>query len=116
MAKLALIAAAVAALAGSSPQVVARIETGMAPGGATAAFGAVWVANDGSGTLARIDPETNRVTQRVRLRPGVFSVTHGFGALWIVNYKSGALTRVDPASGRTRSVRVGAVPFDVVAA
>src|SRR3954465_2690445 len=116
MAKLALIAAAVATLAGSSPQVVARIETGRAPGGATAAFGAVWVANDGSGTLARVDPDTNRVTRRVRLRPGLFAVTHGFGALWVVNYKRNALTRVDPYSGRTRSVQVGAVPFDVVAA
>jgi streptogramin lyase len=115
MAKLALIGAVVA-LAGSSPHVVARIETGASPGGATAAFGAVWVANDGSGTLARIDPETNRVTRRVRLRPGAFSVTHGFGALWVVNYKRNALTRVDPRSGRTRSVQVGAVPFDVVAA
>lgn len=112
--KLALLGATVAALA--SPHVVARIETGSSPGGATAAFGAVWVANDRSGTLARIDPATNRVTRRLRLRPGLFSVTHGFGALWVVNYETGTLARVDPRSGRVRSVRVGGVPFDVVAA
>ena len=112
--KLALLGVAVAAL--SSPQVVARIETGSSPGGATAAYGAVWVANDGSGTLARIDPATNRVTRRLKLRPGLFSVTHGFGALWALNYKTGNLARVDPRSGRVRSVRVGGVPFDVEAA
>jgi streptogramin lyase len=112
--KLALLGVALAALA--SPQVVARIETGSSPAGATAAYGAVWVANDGSGTLARIDPATNRVTRRLRLRPGVFSVAHGFGALWVVNYDRDTLSRVDPRSGRVRSVRVGAVPFDVVAA
>ena len=112
--KLALLGATVAALA--SPHVVARIETGSSPGGATAAFGAVWVANDRSGTLARIDPATNRVTRRLRLRPGLFSVTHGFGAVWVVNYETGTLARVDPRSGRVRSVRVGGVPFDVVAA
>jgi streptogramin lyase len=112
--KLALLGATVAALA--SPHVVARIETGSSPGGATAAFGAVWVANDRSGTLARIDPATNRVTRRLRLRPGLFSVTHGFSALWVVNYETGTLARVDPRSGRVRSVRVGGVPFDVVAA
>ena len=112
--KLALLGATVAALA--SPHVVARIETGSSPGGATAAFGAVWVANDRSGTLARIDPATNRVTRRLRLRPGLFSVTHGFGALWVVNYETGTLARVDPRSGRVRSVRVGGVPFDVAAA
>jgi streptogramin lyase len=113
MAKLALIGIA-AALA--APHVLARVHTGAAPGGAVSAFGAVWVANDTAGTLARIDPRTNRVTRRVRLRPGVFSVARGFGALWVVNYKRNALTRVDPRSGRVRSVQVGAVPFDVLAA
>lgn len=112
--KLALLGATVAALA--SPHVVARIETGSSPAGATAAFGAVWVANDRSGTLARIDPATNRVTRRLRLRPGLFSVTHGFGALWAVNYDTGTLARVDPRSRRVRNLRVGGVPFDVVAA
>ena len=115
MAKLALLAAVVA-LAGAQPHVVARIPTGAAPAGATAAFGAVWVANDGAGTIARIDPRTNRVTRRIRLKPGPFSLTHGFGALWVDNYKRQSLTRVDPRSGRARSVRIGAVPFDVVAA
>ena len=113
MAKLALLG--VLALV-ASPHVVARIPTGDSPGGATAAYGAVWVANDASGTLARIDPATNRVTRRLRLRPGLFSVTHGFGAIWVVNYETGTLARVDPRSGRVRSVRVGGTPFDVAAA
>jgi streptogramin lyase len=111
-----ILALAALALVGSQPQVAARIETGTAPAGATGAFGSVWVANDGAGTIARIDPATNRVTRRVRLRPGVFSLTHGFGSIWAVNYKRGTLTRFDPATGRSRSVRVGAEPFDVLAA
>jgi len=115
MAKLLAIGLA-ATVAGSAPQLVARIQTGSYPGAAVAAFGAVWVANDGAGTLARIDPRTNRVTKRIHVRRGVFPVTRGFGALWAVNYKRHSLTRVDPASGRARSVRVGAVPFDVLAA
>jgi streptogramin lyase len=116
MTKLALLAVACAAVAGSSPQPVARVQTGDAPAGLTAAYGAVWVPNDEAGTLARVDPRTNRVTRRLRLRPGLFSVTHGFGALWVVNYREGSLTRVDPATLRKRTVRVGAVPFDVLAA
>jgi streptogramin lyase len=117
MAKLALIGLALGLLAGgSSPKVVARVPTGASPAGAVAAFGAVWVANDAAGTLARIDPKTNRVTKRIKLSPGLFSVTRGFGALWIVNYERNTLVRVDPRSGRVRSVRVGAVPFDVAAA
>jgi streptogramin lyase len=82
----------------------------------TAAFGSVWVANDGAGTLARVDPRTNRVVRRVHLGAGLFSVTHGFGALWVVNYKRNTLTKVDPKTLRHRGVRVGAVPFDVLAA
>jgi streptogramin lyase len=116
MPKLALIGLLALAATGASPRVVARIETGASPGGAVWAFGAVWVANDRSGTLARIDPATNRVTRRIRLKPGLFSVTHGFGALWAVNYERRSLSRIDPESGRVRAVRVGAMPFDVVAA
>jgi DNA-binding beta-propeller fold protein YncE len=110
------LALAVLALAASQPHVLARVETGAGPGGATAAFGAVWVANDRAGTIARIDPRTNRVTRRIRLRPGVFSLTRGFGALWAENYERGTLVRVDPRTGRVRTVRVGATPFDVLAA
>ena len=110
------LALAVLAVAGSQPQVQARVETGLAPGGATAAFGAVWVANDRAGTIARIDPRANRVTRRIRLRPGIFSLTHGYGALWVENYERGTLTRVEPGSGRIRSVRVGATPFAILPA
>jgi streptogramin lyase len=112
--RLALLGVVLAAL--GSPQLVARIETGSSPGGATAAYGAVWVANDRSGTLARIDPATNRVTRRLRLRPGLFSIAHGYGALWVVNYDRDTLSRVDPRTGRVRSIRVGETPFDVAAA
>jgi len=34
----------------------------------------------------------------------------------VENYKRGTLVRVDPRTGRSRSVRVGATPFDVLAA
>ncbi len=98
MPKLALLAVASAALAGSSPQVVARVQTGDYPAALIATHRAVWVANDGAGTLARVDPQTNLVTRRIRLRPGLISLTRGFGALWVVNYRTGSLTRVDPAA------------------
>jgi streptogramin lyase len=116
MPKLVLVALLALAAGGSSPHVVARIQTGTSPAGAVSAFGAVWVANDRSGTLARIDPATNRVTRRIRLKPGLFSVTRGFGALWALNYERGSLARVDPRSGRVRTLRVGSAPDDLLAA
>jgi streptogramin lyase len=107
---------ACAGLAGSQPHLVARVDTGLSPGGAAATAKAVWVANDRAGTLTRIDPRTNRVTKRIRLRPGVFSVATGFGHVWVVNYKRGSLTRIDPRTGSRKTIRIGAVPFDVLTA
>jgi streptogramin lyase len=100
----------------AGPLQVATIPTGQAPCGAAVALDAVWVANDGGGTLARVDPRTNRVTRRIPVGAGACSVAAGAGALWVVNYKASTLVRVDPRTFRTRSVRVGAVPFDVLVA
>jgi hypothetical protein len=44
------------AAAASSPQVVTKIVTGRNPCGVAPGFGSLWVANDTSGTLVRIDP------------------------------------------------------------
>ena len=72
-----MLAVLLSVLALSAPQVIA---TGNAPCGASGGFGSVWVANDGSGTLVRIDPRTNRVVGRVRVGPGVCSTATGAGA------------------------------------
>jgi streptogramin lyase len=110
-------AAAFLSLAGGSgsgePTVLARVTTGTAPCGAVAAFGALWVANDG-GTLVRIDPARNRVTRRIRVGPGSCSLAAGFGAIWVANY-NGGLLRVVP-NRKVRRISVGAAPFDVAVA
>jgi virginiamycin B lyase len=103
-------------LTGSSPPVTARIATGEHPCGIASGFGAVWVANDDGGTLARVDPRTNKVTRRVRLGRGVCSVATGAGFVWITNYRTASVVRVEPAGFRKRSVRVGGEPFDVLVA
>lgn len=103
-------------VAGASPQVTARIATGEYPCGIAAGFGSVWVANDGSGTLARIDPKTNRVTRRVRVGRGVCSVATGSGFVWMTNYRTASVVRVSPRTFGVRRVRVGAEPFDVLVA
>jgi streptogramin lyase len=100
----------------SSPPVTARIGTGEHPCGIASGFGAVWTANDGSGTLARVDPRANRVTRQVRLGRGSCSVAAGLGFVWVTNYRTGSIVRVEPRTFRTRRVRVGAEPFDVLSA
>jgi DNA-binding beta-propeller fold protein YncE len=101
-------------VAGASPPVTARIATGEHPCGIASGFGAVWVANDGGGTLARINPKTNRVTRRVRVGPGVCSVATGSGFVWMTNYRTGSVVRVSPRTFQARSVTIGDEPFDVL--
>ena len=98
----------------AQPYVAARIVTGTAPCESAATAKAVWVANDGAGTLVRIDPRTNRVTARVVLGRGACAVAAGAGAVWVVNYRTGVLARVDPATRKVRRTVVGGAPFDVV--
>jgi streptogramin lyase len=110
---LASVAAGVFALGGGSPHLIKTITTGHAPCGVVAAFGSVWVANDG-GTLVRIDPRTNRIMRRIRVGAGSCSLAASANALWIANYKRG-LIRVTP-NGRVRRIAVGSTPFDVLTA
>jgi streptogramin lyase len=108
--------AAVAAFAAfaAHPQVAARIVTGADPCESAATARAVWVANDGAGTLVRIDPGTNRVTARILLGRGACAVAAGADAVWVVNYRTGMLARVDPVTRKVRRTLVGGAPFDVV--
>jgi streptogramin lyase len=107
---------AVVGLALASPHVPVRIPTGSHPCEAVAAGGALWVANDGSGTLARVDPKTNRVRSRLRPGRGICAVAAGARAVWAVNYRSGLLLRVDPRTNAVRRIVVNRSPFDVLVA
>ena len=54
--------------------IVRRLRPERIRAGVVAAFGSVWVANDG-GTLVRIDPRTNRVRKRIRVGAGACFMT-----------------------------------------
>src|SRR5947208_9805057 len=76
-----------ASTAVSTPQLVKRINThGFKPCG-SAVFGKyLYVDNYGSGTIARLDPRTNRVVKTLRVGDGPCGVVSGGGALWVENY------------------------------
>jgi serine/threonine-protein kinase len=96
---------------------VALASLGLAGGVAAVAI-AVW---GGSGTtpvrgdmLVRIDPETNRVADRVALPAGASSITVGDdGYLWVTSDEQRALLRIDPVSHRVRSTSIAGTPIDV---
>jgi DNA-binding beta-propeller fold protein YncE len=64
--------------------------------------GAVWVTNSGGGgdSVARIDPQTNRLAGRpVRTGASPQSLAVGGGSLWVANHDAGTVTRIALASG-----------------
>ena len=87
------------------------------------ADGVLWVL--ASGTVVRIDPESNRVVgQPLRVPADAEAIAVGDGALWVAGVAPGdlatpgddAVTRIDLATGHpVATVRVGRAPLDLVA-
>jgi len=87
-------------LPASAPTVVAKIGTDLHPCGAAAGLGSVWVAAYDSGRLLRINTETNRIVQRVRVAPGICPIAVAGRSVWVASDKTDMLYRVDPRRGR----------------
>jgi CubicO group peptidase (beta-lactamase class C family) len=96
-------------------KIVASITVGTAPESLAAGAGAVWVADQATMELDRIDTRTNTVTARSTLPayPGYSGevacaeVVVGGGAVWKLDSQS-TLVRIDPQTGRpTASLDLG---------
>jgi YVTN family beta-propeller protein len=82
---------------------VATIKVRRAPMDLAATPGAVWVTNSGGGgdSVARIDPETNRLAGRpVTTGASPQSLAVGGGSLWVANHDARTVTRIDQATGK----------------
>jgi len=82
--------------------------------------GGVWALGDDSSCsaceLVRIDPDTNRISDRYSVPADGSAVRAGFGAVWITYFGSDQLVRVDPATGEVvATINMGLGPrfFDV---
>src|SRR5690349_5929038 len=97
---LALALSLVAAASGANgvPEVVARVQTGVAPCSETGGFGYLWVGNNGAGTISRVDPATNTVTATIGVGRGPCGVAVGAGAVWVDGYGSSSVIRVNPTT------------------
>ena len=81
------------------------------PGEVAAHGGAVWVAPS-SGVLARLNPTTGRVVQRIDPNTGPAAIDIGDGALWVTDTFSDNVTRVDP-TGFATPIAVGGGPSGI---
>jgi YVTN family beta-propeller protein len=81
--------------------------------------GALWVANETTGTVSRIDPATNTVVATIPTLGNAEGVATGAGAVWVANYGTpgkpdGVLSRIDPATNQVvATVPVGGNPVYV---
>jgi len=96
-------------------QLIKAIPTGIAnPKGelnVVAGAGSIWVASDGAGKIARVDPGDNRITATIPVDAGTFFLAFGFGSLWAVSSDAQSLQQIDPATNAVvRRVKLGKQP------
>jgi YVTN family beta-propeller protein len=94
-----------------------KVHVGLRAEFAVAGAGSVWTTNSIERRLVRIDPATNRVSARIKLK-GSFplGVTYGAGSVWVANRNSGTVTRVNPRTNKAgRTIHVRSSPYAVAA-
>ncbi len=64
-------------------------------GSVAAGAGSFWMLTDTHGTLARIDPDSNKVVADIDVPPGSFAVAFGEGAIWVTSTDRNLVTRVN---------------------
>lgn len=90
------------------PQLAATIPVGRAPSGMAVGAGALWVANEGDGTVSRIDPATDRVVATYDVGGAPDDVAVQGGIVWVVDSTRAVVLPLDPAEGAARPpLRVG---------
>jgi len=80
-------------------------------GGITSSPDSVWLIIDRKATLARIDPSSGRVRQRVRVPPGSYNPLYSAGQIWVTRADGAEVTVVNADTGEiSATVRSGPKP------
>jgi len=96
---------------GARPVVEDTVKVGGLPFGVARDATSVWVANQGSGTVSRVDPDTHRVTTRNDV-PNAFEIAAGLGSVWVTDQRQ-TLYRLDPAGGSPQAIHMQGGAFGV---
>jgi YVTN family beta-propeller protein len=71
----------------------------------------IWLADNESGAVRRLDPATGAITATVRVGDGPSAMVFGHGSTWVANDIEDSVTRIDPrTTSVVRSISVGADP------
>ena len=73
-----------------------------------AGFGSVWALDVFEDVVVRIDPETNRVAEEIRVGRLPTGLAVGFGSVWVANQVDASVSRIAPETGRvTATISLG---------
>jgi YVTN family beta-propeller protein len=75
----------------------------------------VWVTNEGSDDVSRIDPQADRLDATVEVGDGPRSVATGGGAVWVTNIEGASVTRIAAETAKRvgTPIPLGERPNDV---
>jgi len=90
-----------------------QVAVGADPGPIAIGAGSVWVAS-GNGTISRIDPKANLVTQTFPLDNTPGGIAFGDGAVWFTTNEDRRLRRISPAENKIgAAIAVGNGPGSI---
>jgi len=76
---------------------------------------ALWVTEEGAGTVSRYDPKTGAVVAKIPVGKRPEGFAFGLGAVWVPNWASNTVSRIDPKTNEVvATIPVGRGPLDVV--
>jgi len=94
-------------------QLLALLDIGptAAEGTITASTDSIWLVTDNQGTLSRINPNTNKVQQKITVSRGSYNARFSVDAVWVTNVEASIVTVVDAMTGTVRkTIPVGPNP------
>lgn len=116
MRRLALVpvSLAVAAAATAAPPRVTQVRVGSAPYRFAGGGRTLWVALNGAGAIARVNPNSGRVVAQYSVGGGPAAIAVSGSAIWIGNYaRDGRIMRLDVRRRRVRRIKIGVKPIAV---
>jgi peptide/nickel transport system substrate-binding protein len=98
-------------------EIVKQVEVGDQPGGIALGEGSIWVTNQGSGTVSRIDPKTRAVVDTIDVGKEPAGIAVADGSAWVANSGERTVSRINVATGRVvDTIQVGNGPSAVALA
>lgn len=98
-------------LASNQLRTLIKVPMVTAEGGVTTSPDSIWIVVDKTGALARIDPQTGKVRQIIRIPAGSYNPLYSDGRIWVTRAEGSEVTVVDAKIGRViGSVSTGPHP------